>query len=368
MKTTYSFLLALAALFLVGCQQGENIEPERNDLKLWGPEEILVLDEEKLDDEVLSFEWSAATPIGSDYTFTYLFQLDIANNDFATATNAVAIAEGVHSVKFKTSELYDYIVEKWGGAAGQISAIEGRVVAKVNGPKFMYPEIAATTVSVRTYLPESQALYLLGTATDAGLDPMRALAMNEISNGRIYTWSGNLKQGNYKFITQLGSMLPSLNRGEQDSLLVARETELEPDDYFTVNQPGLYYIYLSKKDMKIKTSMMKYQNVYLIGNATTAEWNIDNPIAMTPNPITPAIFTVQTTLKEGELKMPTERSWDAPTFRPMQANGSITDTNTQVTSAADGDADLKWLITADQVGTYTITLDTENNKISFVKQ
>lgn len=368
MKTAYSLILVpVVTLLLAGCQQDNIPVPERNQMKLSGPAETIVLHEEESEAEVLTFEWTDATSIGDDYTFTYLFQLDIANNSFGTATIARTMEEGVRSVKFKTSELYDYIVEKWGGVAGQIVLIEGRVIAKVNGPKFMYPEIASTTVSVQTYLPDSQALYLLGTATDAGLDPTKALLMNEISNGRIYTWNGNLRQGNYKFITQLGSMLPSLNRGEQDTLLVARNTNEDPDNYFTVNQPGLYFIYLSKKEMKIRTSLMKYQHVYMVGDATVVGWDIDNPVEMIHDPITPAIFTVQTTLKAGELKLPTEKSWSAPAFRPMQADGSIADTDTQVISAADGANDIKWKVTSDQAGTYTITLDTENNKISFVK-
>lgn len=367
MKVLYKILIACIALTFMSCEPEETVAPERKQLKIWTTEEVVVLDESKLDEDVLTFTWNEAKEIGPEYSFTYILRLDIADNEFETAINPVVVGDGVFSYSFKTGDLYDYIVEKWHGVAGQITQIEARIVAKVNGPKFMYPEIATTKVSVQTYLPVSQPLYLLGTSTPVGLDPNQAIRMNEVSNGKIYTWKGELVQGNLKFITQIGSMLPSLNRGEQDTILVQRNELIEPDNYFAINQSGLYYIHLSKKTMKINISRLKYQNVYIVGNATSAEWSIDNPIEMKPDDINPAVFTVQTTLKEGELKMPTAKSWDSPTFRPTEANGSINKTDVQVSSAADGAADLKWKVTAAQVGTYKITLDTEKNKISFVK-
>ena len=367
MKILFKILTACIALTLMSCDVEETTAPERNQLKIWASEEMVVLDETKPNEDVLTFTWNEAKEIGPEYSFSYILRLDIADNEFETAIDPVTMGDGVFSYSFKTYELYDYIVENWHGVAGQITQIEARIVAKVNGPKFMYPEIATVKVAVQTYLPASQPLYLLGTSTPAGLDPNKAIRMTEVSNGKIYTWKGELAQGNLKFITQFGSMLPSLNRGEQDSMLVQRNEETEPDTYFSINQPGIHYISLSKKTMRISITRLKYQQVYIVGNATTAEWSIDNPIEMKPDAINPAIFTAQIALKEGEFKMPTAKSWDSPTFRPTKANGSINETEVQVTSAADGAADFKWKVTAAQVGTYKITLDTEKNKISFVK-
>ncbi|MDR1120330.1 MAG: SusF/SusE family outer membrane protein [Dysgonamonadaceae bacterium] len=372
MKTKYNLLLnnllLIISIFLFAyCRSEEEAATERNALTLSTTENLVELNEAQLDEDVLTFEWTKAAEIGNGYTFTYLFQLDIADNNFETAISPVTIADGVFTAGFKAGELYDYIVEKWGRTAGEIVRIEARIVAQVNGPRFMYPEIATAKASVQTYIPESQPLYMLGTATSAGLNADNALKMTELSNGRIYSWKGELQPGDFKFITTLGSILPSLNRGTQDGQLVLRTLETDPDEQFSVYNAGLYYIYLSKKEMTMQLSMLKYQNVYLIGNATTAEWDIDKALAMTPDPVSPSLFTIQATLKEGELKMPTEKSWSAPTFRPMQADGSITDTKTQVIVAPDGPDDLKWKVTATQAGTYNITLDTENNTIYFVK-
>jgi uncharacterized protein (DUF2147 family) len=367
MKSIYNLLITLIVFFFIGCKAEKDIVPERNQLKISTGDSLVVLDQNNLDKVALTFTWTAAQAISPEYSFTYILRLDIADNKFETAIDPITMGDGVFTASFKTGDLYDYIVEKWHGVAGQETLIEARIVAKVNGPTFMYPEIATTKVTVKTYLPESKPLYVLGTATVAGLDPTKAIKMNEISNGKIYSWRGQLLAGNLKFITTIGSILPSLNRGEQDSLLVIRNSENDPDNSFTVNQSGMYYMYLSRKTMKINISLLKYQNIYIVGNATSAEWSIENAIEMIPDPLSPSIFTLQTILKAGDFKMPTARSWSAPTFRPMVANGPITETATQVLNAADGSADIKWTVTAAQAGTYKITLDTEKNKIYIVK-
>ena len=371
MNTIYKILIGLIALSFIGCENDSNDDKDqkRDQLELSVSSSAIELDENKPDEDVLTFSWNDATEIGDGYSFSYIFRLDIADNDFETAIDPIVAEDGVHSISFTTEQLYDYIVEKWHGVAGQETWIEARIVAKVEGPKFLYPEIATTKVAVKTYLPKSVPLYMVGSATDAGMDPNQAIILNEISNGKVYSWKGNLKQGDYKFIFSTSSMLPSLNKGENETTMVLRENESDPDNYFKIETAGLYFIYLSKRTMEISTTKIVYENIYLVGNATAAEWDIDKAIPMVMDPLNPSIFTVQTTLKEGELKMPTQRDWGSPTFRPINANDPITsEVDTKVVSAADGANDTKWTVSASQAGTYKITLDTENKKIYFVKQ
>ncbi len=368
MKTLYKFLICLMALpFFTACDNDDDEAPVRDQLKLSPSVDKVVLDQNNPDEEVLTFTWTKATEIGPGYSFMYVFRLDKAGDDFETAIDPIITEDGVYSVSFTNEQLYTYIVEKWGGVAGQETTIEGRICAKVIGPKFQYPEIDIKQVSVQTYVPKSMPLYMLGSATEAGMDMSKSIKLNEVSNGRVYTWKGTLKPGEYKFLYSQESMLPSLNRGAEDSLLVKRESASDPDNYFKIKSEGTYSIQLSLKEMKIWTKSVKYQNLYLVGDATTAGWSTDNAVPMIVDAANPAIFTIQTTLKAGELKILTEKRWEAATFRPMaeNTNGSITETATQVYS---GDPDLKWKVTTEQAGTYKITLDTENNTIHFVKQ
>ncbi|MDR1681885.1 MAG: SusF/SusE family outer membrane protein [Candidatus Symbiothrix sp.] len=359
----YSILFSISVLFLTGCEK-EITPPERNQLKLTASSESLTLIEDDNDKQAISFSWNEATPIGSDYTFTYLFQLDVANNNFETATAPVTLTDE-HSLGFTHAELYDLIVETWGKPAGESVELEARVAAKVNGPKFQYPEIAYSKTKVITYMPVSQPLYLIGTATDAGLNPANGIKMNELSNGRRYDWKGKLKAGNFKFISILGFMLPSYNRGASDNAVVERTSEEQPDDYFEIKDAGTYYISFSKKTMTITKKKASYDVLYLVGNACPAEWELNKLVSMNPDDKNPDLFVCQTSLKEGELKILTKADWNAPTFRPEVANASIS--NPKVMRTDGQDPDNKWKVSASEAGSYKIVLDVDKMTIQFTK-
>lgn len=366
MKTIYHILFSLLfVLAFVGCDDDDDKVIERNQLKLTASAQSVTLTPDATDDEIISFSWNEATSLGADYTFSYLFQIDIADNNFQSATDVRTFGPN-ESISYSSAELYDLIVEKWGKTAGEAVYVEARVAAKVEGPKFKYPEIATTKVQITTYKPTSQPLYITGTATTGGTDLNAAEKITELSNGRLYNWRGQLKQGGFKFITTLGQALPSYNKGADNSSVVKRTSETEADDLFQINEAGLYYIYLSLKDMTISYKKLLYENLYLVGNATAAGWDIEKIIAMTPDDLNPNIFTYQGALQEGELKILAQRKFDGTTFKPLVENGSIESTDVQVPPGEQ--PDYKWKITAEQAGLYKITLDTEKMEIKFEKQ
>lgn len=366
MKTIYHLLFSLLFVFaFVACDKDDDKAIERTQLKLEASAQSVTLNQDAPDDVILSFSWNEATSLGPEYTFDYLFQIDIADNEFQSATDVVTLGAN-ESVSYTSSQLYDLIVEKWGKTAGEPVSVEARVAARVNGPKFQYPEIAYTTVRVTTYIPRSQALYITGSATPGGTDLNNADKMTELSNGRLYNWKGQLTAGGFKFITTPGVALPSYNKGADNSTLVKRTTESDPDEYFQISDPGLYYIYISLKEMSISYKKLLYENLYLVGSATAAQWDLEKIIAMTPDNLNPNIFTYQGALQEGELKILAQREFNGTTFKPLVADGSIESTDVQVTPGEQ--PDYKWKITAEQAGLYKITLDTEKMEIKFEKQ
>ena len=62
--------------------------------------------------------------------------------------------------------------------------------------------------------------------------------------------------------------------------------------------------------MTISYKKLLYENLYLVGNATAAGWDIEKIIAMTPDNLNPNIFTYQGALQEGELKILAKRKFD----------------------------------------------------------
>lgn len=365
-KLYWSLLLASLCLPMTSCSDDDDNTPERNQLEINPSAPSVVLDETDENATALTFSWNTAASLGKDYTFTYLFQVDVADNEFATATDPVEV-EGNGSYSFTAAELYNLIVEKWGRTAGQPVRIEARVAAKVNGPYFKYPEVASTIATVTTFLPQSRPLYITGTATPGATDLDAATQMTEVSNGRIYTYRGNLSAGTFKFITTPGQELPSYNKGDDNRTLVYRTEASQPDDLFEAFEAGTYSIYLSLTDMTISYAKVLYEHLYLIGNATVGEWDTAKAPEFTPDNLNPNLFTYTGPIGEGEIKILAQRDFGGTTIKPLVPDANInSDTTVQVTPGEQ--PDYKWKVTADQAGTYKITLDMEALTINFEKQ
>lgn len=358
-------LLASLCLPMASCDNDDDKTPERNQLVLTASDDDVVLTETDDNTPVLTFSWNTATSLGSDYSFTYLFQVDVADNEFATATDVV-VGEANGSVSYSASELYNLIVEKWGRTAGQPVRIEARVAAKVDGPYFKYPEIATTITTVTTYLPQSKPLFITGTATEGGTDLNEATQMEELSNGRIYTYRGKLVPGTFKFITEPGSELPSYNRGDDNRTLVYRTDASQPDNLFEAFEEGTYSIYVSLADMSVSYAKVLYEHLYIIGNATVGEWDTSKAPEFEADKVNPNIFTYTGPLIAGEMKILAQRDFGGTTIKPLVPDANInSDTEIQITPGEQ--PDYKWKITTEQEGTYRITLDLESMTINFEK-
>ncbi len=369
MKLTKYISLLLAPLFFSAASCSDDnggTDIERNQLKLTVSQSEVVLTESEDDAPALTFSWNTATDLGSDYTFTYLFQIDVADNEFATATDPVELG-GNESISYSAADLYNLIVEKWGRTAGQPVRIEARVAAKVHGPYFKYPEISSTIATVTTFVPASRPLYITGTATPGGLNLNDATQIDEISNGRIYSYRGALVPGTFKFITELGQDIPAYIMGADNHSLVYRDDASEPEKLFEIYEDGVYSIYITMADMSINYAKVMYEHLYLVGNATEAGWDTGAMPEFTPDNLNPNIFTYTGPLFEGEMKILAQRSFGGTTIKPLKGNADINvDTDVQITPGEQ--PDYKWVVTADQAGTYKITLDVEALTINFEKQ
>lgn len=358
-----TLLLSLTAA--CGARQ-DNAEPVRDQLRLQVSAPEVVLTETADDTPALTYSWNTAAPMGDDYSFTYLFQLDVADNNFATATD-IAVVEPSGSISFTADQLYNLIVEKWGRPAGQPVRIEARIAAKVNGPYFKYPEIATATATVTTYLPMSRPLYLTGSATPGGTDLSRGVMLNELSNGRVYSWRGKMVPGTFKFITELGRELPCYVRGADNRTLVRRTDASQPETLFEAYEEGTYAVHVSLTKMAVTYTKVMYEHLYLVGNATVGGWDTSKMPEFEPDPVNPNLFTYTGPLNAGEMKILAQRSFGGTTVKPLKANADInSDTQVQVTPGEQ--PDYKWLVTSAQAGVYKITLNMETLTINFEKK
>lgn len=112
-----------------------------------------------------------------------------------------------------------------------------------------------------------------------------------------------------------------------------------------------------------------YENLYLVGDATPAGWNIADPTPMTVDPEDPFVFTYTGSLSVGQFKIPTAKgNWGCDYFMPI-VDGESDLSVTTVQLVKGGNPDYKWKIT--QAGNYKITIhimDPGPYSIQIVKQ
>jgi hypothetical protein len=366
MKSIYSIILAvLLAGCLFACSDDDN-SSGGDLLTLNVSGDTILLSSDHPDDIAVTFTWNKGTDRGNEFTVTYIFRLDVFGNEFTTSTDPIEVpADGEFLVSFTNEELNNLIVKKWKLTPGERVKLEARVVAKLDGPKFEYPEIAIAEFDAESYAIPAQPLYLIGDATNAGNDPSKSIKINELENGTSYNWIGKMQVGKYKFLCEYGNMLPSLNRGADNNTLVERTLESQPDDMFQISEEGTYGIVVLRDEMRITCNKIFYPTVYAIGNAVSG-WDLPkDAIALSMDPLKlDNVFTLETKLSPGEFKFLTEYSWGSYTLRPMEADGSINDTGMQ--GYKDGE-DLKWKVKDEEEGNYRITLDINNMTIKFEK-
>lgn len=106
-------------------------------------------------------------------------------------------------------------------------------------------------------------------------------------------------------------------------------------------------------NLPIKTSAL-----YMVGDATPAGWNIDDPEPMTVDPNDSGIFTWEGELNTGEMKMPLATgSWSVGFIRPSTGNEEINgEEQVDVPFIMhSGDPDIKWNIT--EAGKYFLKIN-----------
>ena len=122
-----------------------------------------------------------------------------------------------------------------------------------------------------------------------------------------------------------------------------------------------------KKEIKAGDPIsLTYDQVYMVGNATSIGWSINDAIPMTPTPGNADEFTWEGPLFAGEIKFPTALSWSSDTFISATPGQAISDDKALL--ALSGNPDYHWVITDAEAGNYKITLNTKESTVVFQKQ
>lgn len=218
-------------------------------------------------------------------------------------------------------------------------------------------------IFVDIHVPDpTDVLYMIGDATPGGWFVESATPMRQgNSDADRFIWSGVLNKGEFKLLTTNTAWLPCFVRDwEEPTLMHYRETDDDyPDHKWTIDKTGRYMVDANIRDLTIS---IQTATIYMIGNATSGGWYIENATPMNADADDPDHFTWTGTLNQGEFKLLSDthdwypcyvRDWDDPT--KMHLRGSENDY-----------FDYKWNIPAN--GEYAIDVHLDRLTITITSQ
>ena len=109
-----------------------------------------LIEDTPLDEQVLTFTWTPARQMPDEYVVTYVTQLDLKSNNFASSTVIREVEnDGVFSKSYTTEQLQSYITDKWGQSIADVSTVSFKVIAKWDGgTQYVMPEVRTVDVDI----------------------------------------------------------------------------------------------------------------------------------------------------------------------------------------------------------------------------
>lgn len=222
-------------------------------------------------------------------------------------------------------------------------------------------------------------LYMVGDATPNGWDIGNPTALQASADDALtFTWEGELRTGELKLCLTTGSWDAPFIRPEVNGTEIGK-TDIsnakfamhagDPDDKWRVAAAGTYRLTFDLRNWTMSTAFLAEpeapskepilaENVFMVGDATPAGWNIDAPTQLTRQ--SQYIFIYEGTLAAGEMKAYTQSGdWGAPAIRPTFGGCKIGRSGVE---SADfiytTGPDDKWQI--EEAGQYRLTFDLEH--------
>jgi hypothetical protein len=367
MKNHYPKILLAILLFtgisLDSCQDDFNIVvSEGEPLSLSVSDAELILNQKYAGSEAIRFSWTRGSNRGSGSSISYTLEIDQAGNNFSTS-RIFDKGKGVYEQSFSGSSMNDLIQESWGISAGSAVNLEARVIADITDEDEEDDISEVIDFSITTYKPVSATLYFMGSAAPNGWNASKATPMvADPDEPTTFKYQGDLEAGQLKFITTLGALLPSYQKGEDENSLLYRTDDTQPNENFELLEAGKYNITISLLDLTISISLTKgpgYEVLYIFGSATPNGWDIENALEMFPNPDNLFLFNYEGVLSPGEFKIAVNQ--DPDLGQDMFMRDPVDSTKVYLHTGGDPD-DSNWNIYEENW--HTLKLDLSDYTIS----
>lgn len=367
MKKYINYMLSalLCGTLFAACADDDYTELDKGHsaLALTASATSIQLDEQNYKNDALELSWTTGTNYGTGNRIAYTLEIASTETGFSEPLCIMNSKTQTYSYKW-TEDLNNLLRENFGITDAEELALEARVTATVAGSD--ETQTAVTTFTVNTYKPVTSTLYLIGSAMPNGWSADNAVAMKRSDNG-IFTYTGDMHVGEYKFITTLGSFFPAyVDNGNGVPVLRTGDDDPISDKNFNIAEEALggheYKIDVNLLTGVITVSQVeankaRFEELYFVGD--DSGWGFE---PMTVDPIDPYLFRIGRVFnKEGEFKFGTaSNSWENM-YKALNANASYTDEGMEFISGYDPDN--KWYLQSNEAGkAYKICVDIREDK------
>jgi hypothetical protein len=355
------WLAAAIILMITSCKPYDDFKIQlAGPLALSASKSSVVLTQKAAAESAVSFTWTTGNNHGTGASISYQLQIDKKGNNFANPLK-FDLGKGVYTKNLSGAELNDYLLNYWKIAPNTATQFEARINAVIHADAEIKDISTLSDFSATAYQPVSKTLYLIGNASPNGWDANKALALNaSASDPTVFVYQGALNSGDLKLITTLGQLLPSYQKGADDSHIVYRTLDSQPDNKFTISETAVYKVTVSLLDLTIsviKMDLPAYSTIYMVGSASPNGWDISNASPLVQNSENPYLFSYSGVMQAGEFKFPVNRNSDWGQDMFMK-----TDDTHMYLHKGGSSGDDKWSIA--KKGYYTITLNLLDNSIS----
>ena len=365
-----NIFIALALFCAVACTKEKNpYEPVGGDpIRIDASADEVVLTENENAKTAVTFSWTPGFEYTEAVSVTYCFKIDVADNNFETATELEVLGPDVFEKSFTVEELNDLCLEQWDITPGESVMLEAKVIGRLTADKFIMPQVATTTCLVTTYRLPSSPLYILGdalTANGRSWEPSAAIQMTEEILSRQYSYKGEFAKGEYIFPKSRNAILPAWFQGTDPYSMEFHEEE--EGARFQITRAAVYKIVANIKSRTLNLIYYpEYEHVYMIGAASPGGWKLSEAYDLTWIEGT-AKFVYEGYMKAGDFKFAAgARDWNAPFFMaPTENQDNLSIGSMQLVQP--GGVDYKWVITEANAGNWRITLDIDALTIKFEK-
>lgn len=327
--------------------------------------DTVVIDAANPGNEAVTLSWDAFS--NSKITNTLI----LSNG---TTTDSIMTASGSTSKKFTNGELNNILVDVLGMEVGVEADVTFILYAQIpaNGDTALSNTVTVKVTPAPTGAAYSE-LWVVGDATPNGWDinnpnPMR----KDPTNSFQFKFNEVLNAGEFKIPTSTGNwgtdyFMPPANHPDITSTAVELIAGGNPDNKWQITNAGPYKILLniSSSPFINIVPFTPYTEMWMVGDATPAGWNIDAPTPMVATAGNPYEFTYTGALNAGEFKIPTATgNWGTDYFMPATNGEGIS--STDAIFIAGGNPDNKWKIA--EAGNYKITFNQLYETIKIEKQ